>query len=105
MPHDRHPDLVDLVDPEAFALFEHQMRQAEDQKYPLSAKLSSHEEDKQTVFDFLSWLRMTGLALVSSGVSDHDLWLEYLEIDPAKLEEERRAMLEEVYDHIEGRRG
>lgn len=74
-------------------------------KYPTCAKLSAIGDEKRTIHDFLEWLRAERNFDVMDALDSHDgsmlvttqekLLLQYFEIDEKKLEEERRAMLEE----------
>ena len=111
MGNDRHPD---LGDPDASVLLNHTMAQMEAkrkerehaEKYPLCTKLAAHHKTRLEVQDFLEEMHSKGYMLAEwvgpknweelVPANDFDkYWLEYLEIDPAKLETERRSMLDE----------
>ena len=67
--------------------------------YPECEKLAASQH--RHLADFVNWLADNGYgighyddgALQHLGCGSYELILQYLEIDPRKLEEERRAML------------
>jgi hypothetical protein len=76
-------------------------------KYPMCAKLSNSADERRTALELFEWLESKGYHICErshgSNFSTYDrtfksfdtLALEFLEIDPKKLEEERRLMLDE----------
>ena len=74
-------------------------------KYPECTKWAAVVDDKRTIEEFLDWARSThDMHLLKEGrdgdffvSSLENLLREYFEIDSTKLEEERRAMIEELH--------
>lgn len=77
-----------------------------DDKYPENEKLAMFDSERRAVAWFLEWLDEQGITLcerrgatdylVPSGLQGEAIILKWLEIDPKKLEDERRAMLESL---------
>lgn len=80
-------------------------------------KLNSVGDERRTLNEFLEWLETEqGIALCNreqtdSGFAKHgyyepirkkheELVFEFLEIDPKKLEDERRAMVEDLQEKV-----
>lgn len=77
--------------------------------YPECDKLARVAGERDTIMEFLDWLGTKGywigeyrqeyfggeMLIPITGTTDA-LTLEHLEIDPVKLENERRAMLKEI---------
>lgn len=74
------------------------------EKYPECTKLSDCQGDKATIQNFLDWCgeEAQGSVCLQLGVDGprvherelEQLLMKYFEIDPAKLEDERRTMLD-----------
>jgi hypothetical protein len=78
--------------------------------YPEHEKLKKISDKSQTVGDFLEWLNSQGLHLCewvdsryagegefsSANKNTDDLLAEFFEIDQAKLEEEKRELIQEA---------
>lgn len=70
-------------------------------KYETAERYARHSDDMATIAAFIVWLereKLVGLVKLADGgdVRLRQLLLEYFDIDPAELERERRALLEEV---------
>lgn len=74
-----------------------------ERQYPECNKLRSLSQERAVISDFLEWLRSNNRWICESWgtfgrfdaihESDDSLIMRFLEIDPVKLEEERREML------------
>jgi len=117
MPQDRHPDLGDPHYSEMIGLVvakgEAERKEEEHaKKYPMCTKLTTNREEMARIAEFIVWLQDTkGFDLADALASHHmslvahdneTLLHEYFEIDPVKLEEERRTMLEELQGGTDG---
>lgn len=105
-----------LLPSDVEALKERRRKEQEERerKYPECTKLALVGDKRRELNAFLEWLReekkielgdmeaveRTGAIYpVRYGLDGYDkLVLEYLEVDPVKLEEERRAMLDELQE-------
>ncbi len=85
------------------------LRKERAEKYPTCEKLAAAGDERRALLQFLEWLReekkyvvaervdtFSGLSFITQ--NDDRLVLEYLESDEQQLEEERRAMLEDLQE-------
>lgn len=73
--------------------------------FPEHEKLKAHQDEARTVGDFIDWLNCEGILLCARDDYDElypirkrieDIIGDFLEIDPKKLEQEKRRMLDEI---------
>ena len=83
------------------------------EKYPEHVKLQAISEDSQKIGNFIEWLRERGAQICTLDEADDAYWpglqvhdrivnsiqdilATYFDIDPEKIEEEKRTILEEM---------